>query len=93
MKGTMTMDKTMMGMSGMSGQMTMPMATGTGMTNMMMMPRCTMKMEKTKTGMKMMCMASDETAAAMMQNLCKMLAGGMVSCQMMMNGTPVCCGC
>lgn len=54
--------------------------------NMMMMPRAKMTMEKCKDGMKMMCMASDETACAMMQNLCTMLSGGMVSCSMMMNG-------
>jgi len=84
MKGTMGMEKNMMGMSGMTTGM--PTGNGAGAMNMMMIPRCTMKMEKMKDGMKMMCMAGDEMAAAMMQNLCKMLAGGMVSCQMMMNG-------
>ena len=86
MAGMMAMDRSMMGMSpaGAGMGMNMPMAAG-GM-NMMMIPRCTMKMEKCKDGMKMMCMATDETAAAMMQNLCTMLAGGMMSMHMMMNG-------
>jgi len=54
--------------------------------NMMMIPSCTMKMEKCDGGMKMMCMSDDMMAVGMMQNMAKMLCGGMVSCSMMMNG-------
>ncbi|BAH06086.1 hypothetical protein CKR_1035 [Clostridium kluyveri NBRC 12016] len=62
--------------------MSMPMT----QMNTMMIPRVTMKMEKCENGMKVICMTKDETAAAMMQNLCSMLSGGMASMSMMMNG-------
>src|SRR5712692_7922501 len=51
---------------------------------------CTLKMEKCSGGMKIMCSCDDKMACSMMQNLCKMLAGGMCSCSMMMNGMMVC---
>lgn len=58
-----------------------------GATQMpMMMPRCTMKMEKCKGGMKMTCCCQDKAQCAMMQNLCMMTGTGMCSCCMMMNG-------
>src|SRR5271165_7244154 len=57
----------------------------------MMVPRCTMKMEKCKGGMKITCSCDDKMSATMMQNLCTMMAGGMCSCCMMMNGMMVCC--
>src|SRR5271167_4072727 len=67
----------------------------TGMTpmtsNMVMAPRCTMKMEKCQGGMKITCTCEDATACAMMQNLCSMMAGGMCSVCCMMNGMMVCC--
>lgn len=79
--------KMMMGKSMMMGNnMGMNMSIPTGQMNMMMIPRVTMTMEQCEGGMKMMCKASDETAAAMMQNLCQMLAGGMMSMNVMMNG-------
>ena len=89
MKSMMTMDRAAMGMPGMGTTMgsNMPMA---GNMNMMMVPRCTIKMEKCKDGMKMMCVCPDEMSAAMMQNLCNMM-GGMMSCCMMMNGMMVMC--
>ena len=78
------MERSAMGMSSMMPGMssTMPAAS----MNMMMMPRCTMKMEKCDGGMKMMCMCEDPMADSMLQNMAKMLAGGMVSCCMLMNG-------
>ena len=85
MKSMMTMDRSAMAMPGMTaGSMNsaMPMS---GNMNMMMVPRCTIKMEKCKDGMKMMCSSTDEMAMGMMQNLCNMM-GGMMSCCMMMNG-------
>ena len=63
---------------------------GTMPTNMLMVPRCTYKMEKCQGGMKITCSCTDANACGMMQNLCQMLAGGMVSCCMMMNGMAVC---
>jgi hypothetical protein len=59
--------------------------------NMVMVPRCTMKIEKCTGGMKITCMCDDPTACAMMQNLCTMMAGGMCSFSCTMNGMTVCC--
>lgn len=72
------------GMMGTTG--TMP----TGMPNMMMVPRCTMTMEKCPGGMKITCTCDDAMACSMMQNLCTMNAGGMCSCCTMMNGMMTC---
>jgi hypothetical protein len=70
----------------------MPQMMG-GMGSMgMMMPRCTMKMEKTSSGMSCMCVCDDKTSAMMMQNLCNMMAGGMCSMACVCNGT-MCCMC
>jgi hypothetical protein len=91
MTSTMMMERMGMPMPGttpmgMGSPGTLPMA-----PNMMMVPRCTFKMEKTKDGMRMTCTCEDPVAASMMQNLCTMLQGGMVSCCMTMNGMMVCC--
>ena len=59
--------------------------------NMMMIPNCTITMEKCDGGMKMMCKCDDAMATAALQSLCKMMAGGMCSCAMMMNGMMACC--
>ena len=95
MTGTMMMERPTTGMGGMGMGMSaagMPSAAGTMMApNMVMVPRCTMKVEKTKEGMKITCVCPDAAACAMMQNLCQMMAGGMVSCCCMMNGMMVCC--
>ena len=92
MTGTMMMERPTAGMTGMG----MSNAGMTGTTapmapSMVMVPRCTIKVEKVKEGMKITCTCSDPTACAMMQNLCAMMAGGMVSCCCMMNGMMVCC--
>ena len=87
--------KTMMTMDRMS--MTNPMMAGSPGTmvppamNMMMVPRCTMKMEKCDGGMKMMCQSDDAMAVGMLQNLCDMMAGSMMSCCMMNNGMMLAC--
>ncbi|MDE1171854.1 MAG: hypothetical protein PW734_11725 [Verrucomicrobium sp.] len=77
----------------MNSMMTMDRAMGMpmqgGMNNMMMVPRCTLKMEKCENGMKMMASCKDAAAMAMMKNLCTMLDGGMMSCHMLMNGMMV----
>lgn len=54
--------------------------------NMCMVPRCTMQVEKCKGGIKIHCRCEDEVACATLQNLCKMMAGGMCSCICTMNG-------
>jgi hypothetical protein len=94
MMSTMMMERTGMGMPGMGmpgmgtmGGMNAPMT-----PNMMMVPRCTFKLEKVQGGMKIVCSCEDKVAASMVQNLCTMLAGGMYSCYVMMNGMTV-CGC
>jgi hypothetical protein len=88
----MMMERMGMGMPGMgTGAGAMPGMAGQMMPNMMMMPRCTMKMEKCQGGMKITCTCDDPTAASMMQNLCSMMQGGMCSCCCMMNGMMVCC--
>jgi len=87
------MDRSMMmGLPAMGAQtMGMPMGAAAPSMNMMMMPRCTMKMEQCNGGMKIMCSCTDEMAKSMLQNLCNMMAGGMVSCCMMMNGMMMMC--
>jgi hypothetical protein len=78
---------------GMQGAGAMPTAAGTpaGMS-MMMVPRCTLTFEKCAGGMKIQCVCDDRTSAAMLQNLCTMLAGGMCSCCAYLNGM-MACGC
>src|SRR4029450_13274871 len=76
-------------MPGMGGS-PMP-APGMMAPNMVMVPRCTMKMEKVSGGMKVACVCDDATSRAMMQNLCQMMAGGMCSLCCMMNGMMGCC--
>ena len=82
----MMMERTSVNMPGMTSP---GMTTPTG-AQWLMIPRCTMKMEKCSGGMKMTCTCDDKAACTMMQNLCSMMAGGMVSCSMMMNGLSVC---
>jgi hypothetical protein len=95
MSSTMMMERTGMGMPGMGMPgMTTPTMGGPagGMTapGYVMVPRCTFKYEKCTGGMKMYCICDDKVACSMMQNLCTMLAGGMCSCTLMMNGMTVC---
>jgi len=97
---TMTKESGMMStmmpnmMSGLNMQMPVPgMMPGMGMMSPgMMIPRCTMKMEKISGGMKMTCTSDDTMAVSMMQNLCAMMPGAMCTCCCLMNGMP-CCTC
>jgi hypothetical protein len=72
---------------GMAPGMTTGMPVG---ANWLMVPRCTVKVEKCQGGFKMTCACEDKTAAAMVQNLCTMLAGGLCSCCVTLNGLTVC---
>jgi hypothetical protein len=95
MTSAMMMERTGMAMPGMGvpGMGTSPLGTPTGVpvgTNWMMVPRCTFKMEKVTGGMRVTCICDDPMACSMVQNLCTMLAGGMCSCCVMMNGMTVC---
>src|SRR5436190_2920125 len=82
-----------MGMStmGMPNTMTTPAPMMPTQANWLMVPHCTFKMERVAGGMKITCASDDKMACSMMQNLCKMLVGGMCSCCMYMNGVMVCC--
>ena len=68
---TAMMNPTATGMPG-----TMPAGMGTAMPggapgmSYLMVPRCTIKMEKCTGGMKMQCVCDDKVAAGMLQNLC-----------------------
>ena len=74
----MMVDRT--GMMSTTGMGTPMAAAGMPATsNCMMVPRCTIKMEKCTGGMKITCTCDDKMACSMMQNLCTMLAGGMCS--------------
>jgi hypothetical protein len=85
---SMMMERTAMGMP-MGQTAAAPLSMPTG-AQWLMIPRCTMKMEKCNGGMKITCVCDDKAACTMMQNLCSMMAGGMVSCCMIMNGMAVC---
>ena len=61
-----------------------------GAASYLMVPRCTLKVEKCTDGMKVWCYCDDPTACSMVQNLCSMLAGGMCSCCVTYNGVPCC---
>ena len=85
MSSTMMMERTGMGMPGMGvAGMGVPTMGGPAMTpassGYVMVPRCTIKMEKCTGGMKITCICDDPMACSMMQNLCTMLAGGMCRC-------------
>ena len=91
---TMMMDRGTMAGMGATGMTAPGMAPGMGMPagmNMMMVPRCTMKMEKCTGGMKITCMCDDKMACSMLQNLCSMMANSKCSLCCMMNGAMVCC--
>ena len=62
-----------------------------GATSWLMVPRCTFRVERCTGGFKVTCSCEDPTACGMVQNLCKMLAGGLCSCCVTLNGMPVCC--
>lgn len=85
----MMVERTAMNMPAMGSPAGMPASVPTG-GQWLMVPRCTMKMEKCTGGMKITCTCDDKAACTMMQNLCTMMAGGMVSCSMMLNGVAVC---
>ena len=55
-------------------------------------PRCDIKFEKCTGGYKIHCNCDDDVSAGALQNLCRMLAGGLCSCSCTFNGIP-CCQC
>ena len=93
MSSAMLMERASLGFAGMgSPSMGAQSAPGAApAANWCVVPRCTLKVEKCQGGMKLHCKCDDEVACGTLQNLCKMLAGGMCSCCCMMNGMMVCC--
>jgi len=96
MSSAMMMERTGMGMAGMGvpGMSTPTLGAPTGTvpsSSWLMVPRCTLKLEKCQGGIKLICTCDDQMACSMMQNLCTMLQGGMCSCYAMLNGMTVCC--
>jgi hypothetical protein len=94
MASAMMVDRGGLGLAGMGSPAAGPMGnTGTmpGAPAMMMVPRCTLKMEKCTGGMKITCTCDDKMSCSMLQNLCTMLSGGLCTCCVMMNGMVVCC--
>jgi hypothetical protein len=95
MAGAMMMERTGMGMPGVGvpgvGTPGMGVSSTPTTSNWLMVPRCTFKFEKCTGGMKLTCTCDDKMACSMVQNLCTMLAGGMFSCNVMLNGMTVCC--
>jgi hypothetical protein len=91
MSSAMMMERTGMGLPGMAppgmGASTLGAPAGIQAgASWLMVPRCTFKVETTKTGMRIACSCDDKVACSTLQNLCTMLAGGMCSCTAMMNG-------
>ena len=94
MSSVMMLDKSMMGSMGMTPGASMPAAgmpgMMPGMSQMCVVPKCEIKIEKCTGGMKIMCSCEDEMSAATLQNMCKMMASGMCSLCCMMNGMMMC---
>jgi hypothetical protein len=95
MLNALMMERSATGMPsmGVPGFGTSPGGSPSGMptgANFLMVPRGKLTFEKCKGGFKIQCACDDKTAASMIQNLCAMLAGGLCSCCLMMNGMPVC---
>jgi hypothetical protein len=80
-----------MGLPGMSTPTVGSPTTTPAGANWMMVPRCTVRMEKCTGGMKITCHCDDKMACSMVQNLCTALSTGLCSCCVMMNGMMVSC--
>lgn len=58
--------------------------------NSVLVPRCTIKVERCKDGAKLHCCCDDELACATLQNLCKSLCDGLCSVACTQNGICLC---
>jgi len=61
-------------------------APATAGANWCLVPRCELRIEKCKEGIKLHCSCDDEIACATLQNLCRSLAGGTCSLSCQWNG-------
>jgi len=93
MTSAMMMDRTTVGVQGVTGVPTPGVGIPTvtpGSSNWLMVPRCTYRFEKCQGGVRITCVCDDPMARSMVQNLCTALTGGMVSCCCTLNGVTVC---
>lgn len=58
--------------------------------NWCVVPRCELRLEKCKEGVKLHCCCEDEISCATLQNLCRSLAGGTCSVRCHWNGVCLC---
>lgn len=93
MSSSMMLERSSMGnMPGAMPMSPMSMPGAAAMPTWCMVPRCEIRIEKCAGGCKIICCCDDEIACGTLQNLCRMLAGGMCSMTCTMNGIP-CCTC
>ena len=81
------MDRSVLGAP---SQAASPLAAPAASPGWCVVPRCRIHFEKCDGGCKIYCHCDDATATATVQNLCKMLAGGLCSCCCTWNGMAVC---
>lgn len=67
-----------------------PGITSTPAGSFLMLPRCTLKVEKVKDGCKIICACDDQIACQMLQNLCRLLEGGVCGFSCLLNGQCIC---
>lgn len=57
--------------------------------NTLLVPQCNIKAEKQPNGLKLQCTCTDEVFVSQVQNLCRTVSQGLVSCCLTLNGLPV----
>ena len=87
MAGIATLERSL-GTSVFSGMSSAATASPAG--NAVVVPRCTMRVEKCAGGAKIFCECDDELACATLQNLCKSLCDGLCSVTCLKNGMCLC---
>ncbi len=85
MAGVVMMERTL-GATSLPGMMTPTTPAG----GALVIPRCTMRIEKCADGCKIHCCCDDDLTCATLQNLCKQLCEGLCSLCCMQNGICIC---